>query len=66
MSQEPPINLKKGLAQYGGDEDMFKLLIDRYEDLTFNSALERLYKSMKDMDFDNICLETRIIKGGAR
>lgn len=65
MSQEP-INLKKGLAQYGGDEDMFRLLIDRYEDLTFNSALEKLYKAMMIMDFENICLETRVIKGGAR
>jgi hypothetical protein len=66
MSEEPPINWEKGIKHYGGDEDMFRLMIDRFEDLTFNQTISSLYKHIMQMDHKNIKLDARTIKGSSR
>ncbi len=63
MADDAPINWKKGLAHYGGDEDMFRLMIERFEELSFNSSMDNLYKNVLILDYPNILLDARSIKG---
>jgi hypothetical protein len=62
---EPAINWQKGVKHYGGDEDMFRLMIERFEDLTFNQSLTTLYEHIMTMDLKNIRLDARTIMGAS-
>ena len=63
MTNNPPINWQKGVQFYGGDEDMFKLMIESYENLPFNTHIKLLYEHILALDYHAIKTDARTIKG---
>jgi len=63
MTDNPPINWQKGVQFYGGDEDMFKLMVESYENLPFNTHIKLLYEHILTLDFQAIKTDARTIKG---
>lgn len=63
MTDTPPINWQKGVQYYGGDEDMFKLMIESFEDLPFNNYMKQLYEHILALDYQAIKTDARTIKG---
>lgn len=57
MSEDTPINWQKGFQYYNGDHDMFKLMVERFEALTFNPTLHRLYQHVMEMSYKDIKLD---------
>ena len=63
---DQPINWQKGIKHYGGDEDMFRLMIERFEEITFNQSLATLYQHIMTMDIKNIKENAHTIMGASR
>lgn len=66
MSDSAPINWEKGVNHYGGDEEMFRLMIERFEDLTFNQSISQLFQDVKKLDYKTLRTDAQTIKGASR
>ena len=66
MSSTYPINYKKGVENFGGDEEMFKGLIGQFEVLTLNDSLTKLYNAMKQQNWLEVRREAHTLKGASR
>jgi len=66
MSEDPPLNWKRGVQQYGGDEEMYKLMIERFENLTFDQNLASLFGHVMKMDYKAIRSDANTIKGATK
>ena len=66
MSDSAPINWEKGVNHYGGDEEMFRLMIERFEDLTFNQSIGQLFQDVKKLDYKSLRTDAQTIKGASR
>jgi hypothetical protein len=66
MSETPPINWQRGVKSYGGDEEMYKLMIERFENLYLDQSLSSLFDHIMHMDYKAIRLDANTIKGATR
>lgn len=66
MSETAPINWEKGVNHYGGDEEMFRLMIERFEDLTFNQSINELFQDVMKLDYKSLRTDAHTIKGASR
>ncbi len=66
MTETAPINWEKGVHHYGGDEDMFRLMIERFEDLTFSQATSQLFQDVMKLDYKSLKTSSQTIKGASR
>ena len=66
MSEDPPLNWKRGVTQYGGDEGVYKLMIERFENWTFDQTLASLFEHVMQMDYKSIRIDASTIKGATR
>lgn len=63
MADSAPINWEKGVAYYGGDEEMFKLMLESYENLPFNNYMKSLSEHILALDYQAIKTDAQSIKG---
>ncbi len=66
MAEDPPLNWQRGVQHYGGDEEMYKLMIERFENLTFDQSLASLFEHVMQMDYKAIRLDANTIKGATK
>lgn len=66
MSEGTPIDWDAGIKQYGGDEAMFKLMIERFEELAFNQNVGSLFRNIMKMDFKNIETDSNVLKAASK
>ena len=66
MTETAPINWEKGVNHYGGDEEMFRLMIERFEDLTFNQSIHELFQDVMKLDYKSLRTDAHTIKGASR
>ena len=66
MTEAVPINWEKGVNHYGGDEEMFRLMIERFEDLTFNQSISQLFQDVMKLDYRSLKTDAQTIKGASR
>ena len=62
MTEASPINWEKGVKFYG-DEEMFKLMVESYENLPFTTYMKQLYDHILALDYASIKTDARTIKG---
>ena len=65
-SGELPIDWAHGVQICGGDEAMFRMMLENFEDLSFTKNMEGLFHAIMDMDFKGIDHFAHEIKGPAR
>lgn len=61
-----PIDWEKGLANCGGDEDIFRMMIGKFESLSFDQTMGALFDSIMSMDHKKIKFDAHTLKGPLR
>ena len=62
-SEEPPILWEEGVSNCGGDEDMFRMMVEKFEELSFTEQMEKLFHAVMDLNYKDIKDETHKMKG---
>ena len=59
------IDWQKGVEQFGDDEEMFKNMVGKFETLTFNECLQKMYDGMANRDWKAVRHEAHTLKGAS-
>jgi len=59
------INWDKGVEQFGGDEEMFTNMVGRFESLTFNEGLRKLYEPVVAKNWEEVRHQGHTLKGAS-
>lgn len=59
------IDWNKGVEQFGGDEEMFRNMVGKFETLTFNDGLQKMYDGMAKRDWKVVRIEAHTLKGAS-
>ena len=60
--EEPPLLWDEGVKNCGGDESMFRMMVEQFEDLSFTEKMEKLFHCIMEMDYKGIKDEAHAIK----
>lgn len=58
-------NIKKGIDQYGGDEEMYYDMMYRFEELTLDENLTKLYNSLLKKNWHEVYVCAHSVKGAS-
>ena len=61
-----PVDFAKGVENCGGDEDMFRMMIENFEGLSFDKTMKELFDSVMDMDYPQVRFHAHTLKGPLR
>lgn len=61
--EELPVLWEEGVNNCGGDEDMFRMMVEKFEELSFTEKMEKLFHFIMEMDIKGIKDETHGMKG---
>jgi len=59
------INWDKGVQIFGGDEDSFRMFLEKFESYSFSKFMEQLFDGIMQMDYVAIHEASHTIKGAA-
>eukprot|EP01017_Pseudomicrothorax_dubius_P003921 TRINITY_DN10681_c0_g1_i1.p1 TRINITY_DN10681_c0_g1~~TRINITY_DN10681_c0_g1_i1.p1 ORF type:complete len:101 (+),score=12.33 TRINITY_DN10681_c0_g1_i1:116-418(+) len=60
-----PIDMKKGIELIGGDEGMFWDVMGKFEELTFDNSMQKMYESFKARDYAQLKASAHTLKGAS-
>ena len=55
----------EGVNGFGGDEEMFTMMVGKFEGLTFNEGMKKMYQSMLEQNWPAVRHEAHTIKGSS-
>ena len=59
------LDWEKGVDGFGGDEEMFTMMVGKFEGLTFNEGMKKMYLGMLERDWLAVRHEAHTIKGSS-
>lgn len=59
------IDWEQGVEQFGGDEEMFTMMVGKFEELTFNQGLKKLHDSVLAKDWKDVRSQAHTLKGAS-
>lgn len=57
------INWDEGVQNCGGDEEIFRMMLDKFEEMSFNQTMNDAFNAVMEMDFDKIWEAAYILNG---
>lgn len=63
LNEQPPVLWEEGVNNCGGDEDMFRMMVEKFEELSFTKNMKLLFDFIMQMNYDGIKEEAHTIKG---
>lgn len=63
---KPTINYQRGVENLGGDEEMYNMMLERFEELSLDQVMESVFVVVDKMDFRGIYREMDTLKGPLR
>eukprot|EP00742_Colponemidia_sp_Colp-10_P001914 GILJ01002045.1.p1 GENE.GILJ01002045.1~~GILJ01002045.1.p1 ORF type:complete len:117 (+),score=17.86 GILJ01002045.1:95-445(+) len=61
----PAIDFAKGVDQFGGDESMYMMMLERFEGLTLTDSLSKLNQAMASREWQEVRRQAHSLKGAS-